>query len=113
MVFAYIRAVLAIPDNQLIDVCVCFVNELCGQSGLIIMTPRFVVEKNRTVGRDDTMKFVNYFNNPTLVFVFGHVVVILVVINVVLLPYLITVLGLAVLYSLFVIRWRSYNGVDC
>ena len=113
MVFAYIWAVLAVPNNQLIDICVCFVNELCRQSGLIIVTPRFVVKKNRTVGCDDTMEFVNYLNNPTLIFVFGHVVVVLVVINIVLLPYLITVLSPTVLYSFFVIRWRSYNSIDC
>lgn len=30
MVFAYVGAVFAVPDDQLIDVCVCFVYEFGG-----------------------------------------------------------------------------------
>ena len=77
------------------------------------MSPWFVVEKDRSVGGDDAVQFVDYFYYPVLIHFFWHVVVVFVVINIVLLPYLIAVLCFAVLYSLFVVWGRSDNSVYC
>ena len=46
MVFAYVWTIFSVPDDQLINFCVCFVDEFCWQMCLVVVSAWFVVEED-------------------------------------------------------------------
>lgn len=46
MVFADVGAVASVPDDELVDGGVCFVDEFGWESRLVVVSSRFVVEED-------------------------------------------------------------------
>ena len=46
MVFADVWAVASVPNDELVDGCVCFVYEFCWEACLVVVASWFVVEED-------------------------------------------------------------------